>query len=137
MNKERLIRFAKQYYNDISHPLAVANYFPIMTKEWIVGLFHDILEENLDKKRIEFELLDVLDHNFELFRAIQFLTRYPVVYYSDYIRRIKLAKVHNAIGGKLAWKVKIADLKHNLSRTETLKPSLKKRYESALKILLK
>lgn len=43
MIKEELIKFAKQYYDDISHPLAVANE---MSNEWIVGLFHDILEDN-------------------------------------------------------------------------------------------
>ena len=46
MIKEELIKFAKQYYDDISHPLAVANQFPEMSNEWIVGLFHDILEDN-------------------------------------------------------------------------------------------
>jgi hypothetical protein len=37
--KEKLIQFAKQYYDDITHPLAVANQFPEMTDEWIVVFF--------------------------------------------------------------------------------------------------
>jgi (p)ppGpp synthase/HD superfamily hydrolase len=43
--KEKLIQFAKQYYDDISHPLAVANQFEELSPEWVVGLFHDILED--------------------------------------------------------------------------------------------
>ncbi|AJA41468.1 metal-dependent phosphohydrolase [Geobacillus virus E3] len=137
MSKEKLIQFAKQYYDDISHPLVVANQFPEMSDEWIVGLFHDILEDNPDKRDIiQNKLLKVLNYNWDIFRAIQYVSRDEDVPYFDYIWFIKYMKDENKQGGELAWKVKIADLKHNLSRTETLKPSLKKRYEKALRILL-
>jgi hypothetical protein len=135
--KEELIEFAKQYYDDISHPLAVANQFSEMSDEWIVGLFHDILEDNLDSRDIiQNKLLKMFNYNWDIFRAIQYISRDEDVSYFDYIWFIKYMKDENKQGGELAWKVKIADLKHNLSRTETLKPSLKKRYEKALRILL-
>jgi hypothetical protein len=132
--KEELIEFAKQYYEDISHPLAVANQFPEMTDEWIVGLFHDILEENRTWE-IQYKLIKLLNNNWDIFRAIQYISRDEDIPYFDYIWFIKHMKENNEQGGELAWKVKIADLKHNLSRIETLKPSLKERYEKALEIL--
>jgi (p)ppGpp synthase/HD superfamily hydrolase len=123
MTKEELIQFAKQYYDDISHPLAVANQFPEMSDEWIVGLFHDILEDTNINKDFLFCLLTLLG-KYKLFDEIVKMTRRKGETYFEYIRRLD----------GIAKKVKIADLKHNLSRTETLQPNLKKRYEKALKI---
>ena len=135
--KEKLIQFAEQYYDDISHPLAVANQFPEMSVEWIVGLFHDILEDNPDKcVDLGYQILELTDYNYDIYRAVQIVSRRDNLSYFDYIQSIKRAKDNKIRGGELAWKVKIADLKHNLSRTETLKPSLKERYEKALRILL-
>jgi (p)ppGpp synthase/HD superfamily hydrolase len=125
MMKEELIKFAKKYYDDISHPLAVANQFPEMSDEWIVGLFHDILEDTNINKDFLFCLLTLLG-KYKLFDEIVKMTRRKGETYFEYIRRLD----------GIAKKVKIADIKHNLSRTETLQPSLKKRYEKALKILL-
>lgn len=143
MDKEKLLAFASKYYDDLSHPLAVANQFEELSDEWVVGLFHDILEDNLDLPKQEnsiltHRLIEVLDYNWEVFRAIQHLTRLKDLEpYFEYIEFIKYMKENNRQGGELAWRVKLADIKHNLSRTETLKPSLKKRYEEALRILLK
>jgi hypothetical protein len=143
MIKEKLLEFAAKYYDDLTHPLAVASQFEDLSDEWVVGLFHDILEDNLDLPKQERSILthkviEILDHNWDVFRAIQHLTRVKdVETYYEYIEFIKYMKDNNKQGGELAWKVKLADLKHNLSRTETLKPSLKKRYEEALKILMK
>jgi (p)ppGpp synthase/HD superfamily hydrolase len=125
MMKEELIKFAKKYYDDISHPLAVANQFPEMSDEWIVGLFHDILEDTNINKDFLFCLLTLLG-KYKLFDEIVKMTRRKGETYFEYIRRLD----------GIAKKVKIADIKHNLSRTETLKPSLKERYEKALRILL-
>ena len=143
MYKEKLLAFAEKYYDDLSHPLAVANQFEELSDEWVVGLFHDILEDNLDLPKQERSILthkviEILDHNWDIFRAIQHLTRVKdVETYYEYIEFIKYMKENNRQGGELAWKVKLADLKHNLSRTDTLKLSLKKRYEEALGVLLK
>ncbi|MGG3920456.1 hypothetical protein ABEV41_00650 [Geobacillus thermodenitrificans] len=123
--KEELIKFAKKYYDDISHPLAVANQFPEMSDEWIVGLFHDILEDTNINKDFLFCLLTLLG-KYKLFDEIVKMTRRKGETYFEYIRRLD----------GIAKKVKIADIKHNLSRTETLQPSLKERYEKALRILL-
>jgi (p)ppGpp synthase/HD superfamily hydrolase len=126
--KEKLIQFAKQYYDDISHPLAVANKFEELSPEWVVGLFHDILEDTNCKDWDLFMFL--AEYGFyKEFLEIAKLTRKNHQTYAEYIDIIKN-------GDSIAKNVKIADLKHNLSRTETLKPSLKKRYEKALRILL-
>jgi (p)ppGpp synthase/HD superfamily hydrolase len=125
--KEKLIQFAKQYYGDISHPLAVANQFPEMSVEWIVGLFHDILE---DTRLSDWQLfLFLTKYNmYKVYLEINRITRDRDETYFEYIKRLK---EYNDV----CTRVKIADLKHNLLRTETLKPSLKKRYEKALRIL--
>lgn len=126
--KEELIKFAKQYYDDISHPLAVANQFTEMSDEWIVGLFHDILE---DTRLSDWQLfLFLTKYNmYKVYLEINRITRDRDETYFEYIKRLK---EYNDV----CTRVKIADLKHNLSRTETLKPSLKERYEKALRILL-
>ena len=126
--KEKLIQFAKQYYDDISHPLAVANQFPEMSDEWIVGLFHDILE---DARLSDWQLfLFLTKYNmYKVYLEINRITRDRDETYFEYIKRLK---EYNDV----CTRVKIADLKHNLSRTETLRPSLKERYEKALRILL-
>ena len=126
--KEKLIQFAKQYYDDISHPLAVANQFPEMSDEWIVGLFHDVLEDT-ELRDIELFLFLTKYNMYKVYLEISRITRKEDEAYFEYIKRLK---EYNDV----CTRVKIADLKHNLSRTETLKPSLKKRYEKALRILL-
>lgn len=127
MNAEKMIEFAKRYYEDISHPMAVARNFEELSDEWVVALFHDILEDtNIDKQ----ELLSFLTTcgKDKLYEEIVKITRKNDETYFDYIRRLKR-------DNSVAMVVKIADLKHNLSRKDTLKPSLKERYEKALKIL--
>ena len=107
-----------------------------MFVEWIVGLFHDILEDNPNCYQIRAMLLELT--NVTIYNAVKLLTR-NLVYdqtYFDYIKTIKWWKDNETKVGEIAWKVKIADIKHNLSRTATLKPSLKKRHEKALRILL-
>lgn len=117
-------RVAKVFYKDMSHPLAVANTFKEGSDEWIVGLFHDILEDtHIDREKFAY-LLSMYGKSY-LVNEIESITRKPEEQYFDYIRRLQ----------GIAKKVKKADLKHNLSRTATLKESLKRRYELALTIL--
>jgi GTP diphosphokinase / guanosine-3',5'-bis(diphosphate) 3'-diphosphatase len=121
-----LLLISNIYYKDNSHPLAVAQNFPLMSDEWIIGLFHDILEDTEIEERLLFDILMTLGKE-DLMIDIILLTRYEDETYFEYIRATKLSE--------RARVVKIADIKHNLSRTETLTESLKERYEEALKIL--
>lgn len=75
-----------------------------MSDEWIVGLFHDILEENPDKKDIiQNKLLKLLNYNWNIFRAIQNITRHDdCIPYFDCIWLIKYMKDENKQGGELA-----------------------------------
>jgi (p)ppGpp synthase/HD superfamily hydrolase len=128
MYSQKFIDFAKEYYKDASHPLAVASNFKELTDEWVVALFHDILEDTQIKENDLFMFLTRYDRN-KVYLEITKITRKKEESYFDYINRLKKEN-------DVAMRVKIADLRHNLSRTETLKPSLKQRYEKALKILL-
>lgn len=118
------LSLANEYYKDIEHPLCVANSFEELSDEWIVGLLHDILEDtDID----EDELLSFLTYRNKghLYTEIQSITHSEFETYFEYIIRLAgIAKV-----------VKLADLRHNLSRTKTLKDSLKKRYTKALNLL--
>lgn len=125
MEKDIMIEFAIKYYKNISHPLAVANQFQELSDEWIVGLFHDILEDTTVDPQDLMMLLSRFNKK-PLFEHIEAITRKEDETYFNYIKRLHgVSKI-----------VKIADLRHNLSRVETLKPSLKKRYEKALSIMM-
>lgn len=122
-----LIEFAEQYYDDMSHPITVASNFKELSDEWVVALFHDILEDTHVKDHDLFMVLTRYDR-YKAYLEISRITRKKEETYFQYIERLKK-------DNDVAMIVKIADLQHNLSRKETLKPSLKERYEKALKIL--
>lgn len=122
--REVFLRIANEFYKELEHPLNVAYSFEELSDEWVVGLFHDILEDtNIDKDILFYSLS--FHNKYHLFKEIEKLTRRKGETYFEYIRRLD----------GIAQTVKIADLKQNLSRTETLTDSLKSRYEKALKIL--
>lgn len=54
--------------------------------------------------------------------------------YDEYCKRIKDSV--NTPAGKLAWFVKIADMKDHLNKTDTLTDKLKEKYLSGLRYLL-
>lgn len=110
-----------------NHSLQVASKFPVLSVSWKVAILHDILE---DKGATFFELESFLRSvNSEyIMRYVCAVTRLPEETYFTYIRGIK------RVGG-IALDVKRADLAVNLSRTETLKESLKQRYLKAIEIL--
>ncbi|GLI82403.1 hypothetical protein ANABIO32_00890 [Rossellomorea marisflavi] len=104
MDKGELLEFASKYYDDLSHPLAVANQFTEMSDEWVVGLFHDVLEDNLDLPKDEYSILvyklfKVLDYNWDAYNAIETLTRIMGEPYYEYIEFIKYMKDNNRQGG--------------------------------------
>lgn len=127
MYSQKLIDFAKEHYEDLNHPLAVASNFKELSDEWVVALFHDILEDTQVKDHDLFMLLTRYDR-YKAYLEITKITRKKEEIYFDYIYRLKK-------DNDISMRVKIVDLKHNLSRVETLKPTLKERYEKALKIL--
>lgn len=113
----------------INHPLAVASNVGEDESAIIVALLHDTIEDTA----LTFD--DVKDFlTSEELTALKLLTHDRSVPYTDYIRAIK--------GNKLARRVKIVDLKHNmdLSRlpkiTDADRERVEKKYNPALKFLL-
>ena len=91
--------------------------------EIIVAFLHDIVEDTgFELSKIK-ELFgdDVCD-------AVDAISRRDNEEYFDYISRVKK--------NSLASRVKIADLRHNMSRPENISESLYNRYKKALEILL-
>lgn len=87
-----------------------------------VALLHDILEDTATAPE---EIQDL-----EVREAVEILTRKLDETYLEYIRRIAES------GNEAAYIVKLCDLTDHLLQTKTLSPSLKSRYEKAMKILL-
>ena len=111
----------------IRHPVAVAESLWNEDDDIkIVALLHDVVEDS----EITLNYLRAFFPD-SIVDAVDAVTHREDETYNDYVRRAK----KNAIGKK----VKIADLKHNLSRMEPLEPKdrefLTKRYTKALEIL--
>lgn len=124
--KEMCLSFANKYYKDSSHPLHVAETFEELSDEWLVGLYHDLLEDTPATKEKLASHLKQFNKEY-LVQHIVELTRKEDETYFDYIRRLD----------GLSKEVKIQDVLNNLSRKETLSESLKERYEKALRLLRK
>lgn len=93
-------------------------------KAKVVALLHDIVEDTpATIEDIEFMF------GIRIAEAVDLLTRKKEDTYFDYIHKIATS------GDKLAIEVKLADLADHLEKVDTLKPSLKKRYEKATLIL--
>lgn len=121
---ERVHELCSFYYSDagLKHALDVAMRTPDRYKK--VALCHDLIEDTDVSYEELFEVLSA-----DEMRSLLRVTRHPHIPYLDYIRRIKKSYDECAIA------VKIADLEDHLEKVETLKPTLKKRYEAALDIL--
>ena len=93
-------------------------------KAKVVALLHDIIEDTpATIEDIEFMF------GIRIAEAVDLLTRKKEDTYFDYIHKIATS------GDKLAIEVKLADLADHLEKVDTLKPSLKKRYEKATLML--
>lgn len=93
-------------------------------KAKVVALLHDVVEDTpATIEDIEFMF------GIRIAEAVDLLTRKKEDTYFDYIHKIATS------GDKLAIEVKLADLADHLEKVDTLKPSLKKRYEKATLIL--
>ena len=93
-------------------------------KAKVVAFLHDIVEDTPTT-------VEDIEHMFgiRIAEAVDLLTRKKEDTYFDYIHKIATS------GDKLAIEVKLADLADHLEKVDTLKPSLKKRYEKAILIL--
>lgn len=123
MNEE-FIRLANKFYLSTEHPLSVASRYEEGSDEWVVALFHDLLEDT-DIDRAYFKEFLQKHEKEHCYPSIVMITRRSDETYFSYIHRLE----------GIAKEVKKTDLKQNLSRTATLSPSLKKRYLKALSIL--
>lgn len=118
------IQLANKFYPSTEHPLAVAGQFEKGSDEWIVALFHDLLEDT-DIDRDYFKEFLQKHQKEQCYPSIVMITRRPDETYFSYIHRLE----------GVAKEVKKEDLKQNLSRKSTLSFSLKKRYVKALSML--
>ena len=110
----------------ILHPVFVAEQMDT-EKATIVALLHDVIEDT------SITLDDLRDKGYsdEIIVAIDALTRRTGETYSAYIERLS--------NNKLARRVKIADLRHNLQPERVAmfgNTSLVKRYQKALRMLI-
>lgn len=106
----------------ILHPLRVMA--AVSPRARVVAVLHDVIE---DTDRRLSDLRHFLALLPEQYVALGCLTRHPAVEYADYIEDLAL--------DELAREVKIADLRDNLSRPDSLPDSLRERYERALTFL--
>lgn len=125
--EQELLAFANKYYQDSMHPVWVAERFPSGSDHWIVGLFHDLLEDTDVKDFDLYQCLDRFEKSY-LFEDILILTRRREETYHSYIMRV-------CESGGIAKDVKFQDLQHHLLRVDTLSESLRKRYLKALQII--
>ena len=94
--------------------------------EVIISLLHDLVEDTGYSVESLAMYCDLIKEEIE---ALNLLTRNSETYF-EYIEKIK------ASSNSLAKKVKILDLEDHLSDSSAITPSLVKRYEKALNMLL-
>ena len=110
----------------IYHPIHVAEQMDT-ENECIIALLHDVVEDtNVTFKQLE----EVFSK--EIIDILKLLTREENIEYDEYIKRIK--------NNSIAFKVKIADLTHNLDKTRLdfvteVDVKRNEKYKKALQIL--
>lgn len=93
-----------------------------------LALMHDLLEDT------NFSIVDIPPEEPTFKKALELLTKPRSMTYVDYCKRIK--NESNTCAGKLAYYVKLADMKDHLCQTETLTDRLKEKYLAGLAELL-
>lgn len=96
-----------------------------------VAWFHDIIEDSVNRNSLEEDLEQLPAHIVE---AVKILSKPKSMPYTEYCKQIKLAT--STYAGKLAYYVKLADIKDHLSLTDTLTDRLKEKYLNGLRYLL-
>ena len=118
MHKGQLRKYSGDEY--ITHPVAVANRFK--DEEYkIVAVLHDVIEDT----DFTVECLKEYGFNNKIVKSIDILTKKENQDYFDYILLVR--------SDKIARRVKVEDLKHNLSDLKD--GCLKSKYNLALCIL--
>lgn len=120
MHKGQLRKYSGDEY--ITHPLTVANRFRDESHK-IVAILHDTIEDT----RLTIDQLIYMGLDIELVKSIDILTKKENQDYLDYIFLVK--------SDKIARRVKIEDIKHNLSDLKD--GCLKSKYNLALYVLEK
>ena len=127
-------RSGEEYF---SHPKEVANlirrYYPKDTRAYLVGLLHDTLEDtekvgNLSKKELKKMISASISDPREfdtIISAVQMLTHERNQPYTEYVLGL--------VSNPLAFKVKMADMLHNLTSNPSERQ--KQKYREALKSL--
>ena len=134
MNYETALSIATFYHKGqvdkcgvdyILHPIAVAYRCSSKSAE-IVALLHDVLEDTVCTP----DILTAAGISPEELKGVLLMTHdKPNITYFEYIRGLY------ASGNALALEVKMADIKHNLSRPYPGDGGLKAKYAKAVKIL--
>ena len=102
----------------------------------VVAILHDILEDTLNDDT-KIMIRSILDSELSAvqYQALNLLIRAKDEPYVDYIKRIKTLSLSTKFG-KIAYIVKMADMKDHLTRTETLTDELKEKYIKGLSHLI-
>lgn len=111
----------------ILHPQAVAASLD-STENKIVAYLHDVVEDT----EITLEDLEKMGFTYRIVNSVRILTKSKDISYDDYLKSIK--KDSNA------WRVKIADIKHNMDISRIPEPTAKdfariEKYKKALAFL--
>lgn len=111
----------------ILHPMAVANSVE-STEEKIVAYLHDVVEDT----NITLEDLKNMGFTHRIVNSIRILTKSKDVSYEDYLKSVKM--------DSNAWRVKMADIKHNMDLSRIPNPTEKdmariQKYQKALSFL--
>lgn len=91
----------------------------------LTALLHDIVEDT----ELSITTISYLGYSPEVVGAVYLLTRPKGMNYIDYITRLAES------GNKIAIRVKVADLMHNLDPNRPIPDNLRERYEKALAFL--
>ena len=140
MNLNDYDELAKKYLSEEGYKHSHRVYNIVLSNEYIIpesiysdceklALIHDLIEDCPDFNP------SIIDEPF-IQDALNFISRPEWQSYNSYIQRIADYAKADYRAAKIAWWVKLADIKDHLALKETLKDSLRQRYIAALKILL-
>jgi len=108
------------------HPVTVMSLLGTATvEEKIVALLHDVVEDT----HVTMGELEGMGYSKTVLDAVTLLTRDRKTDHFDYIKKIA------ASGNTIAIRVKLADLRHNMSKTRPISENMMHRYHKAQDIL--
>ncbi len=135
-----IMNLCERYYEKETLAHAKRVYYYAQESSWdaierciggLVALCHDLLEDT----SCTVEDLSELCSDPEFIEAVKILTKPRGEKYVSYCKRIKQTSL-TCRAGRIAWFVKLADIKDHLSQKETLTDRLKEKYLAGLAELL-